>query len=226
MKTFALASLLVLFVMAPQARAQTPFEGTATWSMTIPQMDDEKHEMTINMKGDKVETEIDLGAQGGVKTYIDREKKKIYVAMSAMKSGWVLDFPNDSLVKAKTGDIDLKTTGQKATIAGHPAEEYILHTKKADISLWMSGDFPKEIRDAFHRSMTSQPGQDPGAARAMQQLADKGLVPVKMIVKNGEEIATTMELVKVESKKLDDSIFVTPKDITFSPMPAGMGGMN
>ncbi|MDP4197991.1 MAG: DUF4412 domain-containing protein [Bacteroidota bacterium] len=225
MKKTALASLLTLLVMSPLVRAQAPFEGTATWSLSIPQMDDEKHEMTINMKADKVETDLDLGAQGGIKTYLDRANKKVYIVMSAMKSGMVMDMPNDSVIKSKTEDIEVKSTGQKETVAGHIAEEYQIHAKSGEISMWMSADFPQNVRDAFHRAMGAQ-HQDPAASHAMEQLAAKGLVPVKMVVKNGGEIAAAMELVKLEPKKLDDSVFETPKDIKFSPMPTGMHGMN
>lgn len=232
MKKLALASVIAfLFVaplVAPQARAQTPFEGTATWSMSIPQLDEERHEMTMNIKGQQLEIEVDLGAQGGIKTIVDHDKKKIYVIMSAMKSGMVMDLPSDSAAKTMTKNVtEIKSTGQKATIAGHPAEEYVVHTAKADVSMWASADFPKDVRDAFSQAMTAQPGQDAAQVSAFRQFAQKGLIPIKIVEKNGDDIAMSMELVKLEKKKLDDSLFVAPKDITFTPMPAGMqGGMN
>src|SRR5437588_11808281 len=98
MKRNLVASLValgfVLLEFAATARAQAPFEGTVTWAMSIPQVDDEKHDMLVNIKGDKIETELDLGAQGGVKTYLDHANKKIYMYMSSMKAGFVMDYPN------------------------------------------------------------------------------------------------------------------------------------
>ena len=81
------------------------------WAMTIPQMDEEKHDMTLNVKGDMIETEMDLGAQGGIKMWVDRAAKKTYMYMAALgNKGMIMDMPNDSAAAKQTENIDIKPT--------------------------------------------------------------------------------------------------------------------
>lgn len=228
MKRILLLALVALgFLSMPirRASAQSKFEGTITWAMTIPMMDEEKHDMIFSMKGDQAFVQMDLGAQGGMKMWTDRAARKTYMYMAALGNrGMIIDMPNDSvtLAKAKDLQLDLKATGQKANVAGHASEEYMMKTKDMDVSMWMASDFPQDLRDAFKHAMASNQQQDVNIARAMKELGDKGLVPVKMSVKKGGETAMTMELVKIEQKKLDDKVFERPANIEFKPMPAGM----
>src|SRR5438105_4157782 len=92
---FFVAFSFVLMVPALKVQAQATFEGTVYWSMSIPMMDEEKHEMKINIKGDKTETEMDMGMVGNMKSYVDREKKKIYLVMGE-KNGMMMDLPDDA----------------------------------------------------------------------------------------------------------------------------------
>ncbi len=94
------------------------------------------------------------------------------------------------------------------------------------MSIWVAGDFPKDIQESLYRSLKNSSSQDPKQMKAMKELADKGLVPVRMVMKQGGEVAMTMEFVKFEQKNLDNAIFVPPADVTFSPMPKMPGGMN
>ncbi len=206
--------------------AQNTFEGTMTWSMTAPQMGDDSHPMIINVKGDKTESEVDLGTMGNIKTYSDN--KKIYMVMGAMKTGYIMDKTPDKAIKNKLDSLDLKRTGQKATIAGHPAEEYLLKGMKggAEVSIWVAGDFPKKIRESFYHSLNNNPGEDPAQLKAMMQLADRGLVPVRIVVKRDGEMQMTTEFVKYEEKSLADALFVPPADVKFGPMPKMPGGTN
>src|SRR5436305_1545383 len=98
MKKFYFAPVIALLLFVTNilpAKAETGFEGTITWALTMAQLGGSKTDMTINVKGEKIETELDMGAQGAVKVYIDRAKKKIYVAMAAMKMGMVMDIPDE-----------------------------------------------------------------------------------------------------------------------------------
>jgi len=221
-KHLAFILTLVVALAAPLVASYAQsFEGTVHWSMTIPKMDDEKHEMVTNIKGDKSQSNIDLGVQGQIKTFMQDDK--IYIAMMAMKSGFVMTTPK-ALPASIDSSLTLKATGQKANIAGHDAEEYLLHTSKADIHMWASGDFPKSMIASLLHTLASQPGKDASQKAAFKQLADKGLFPVRLVVKSGEETEATMEFVSYEEKKLDDSIFELPKNIKFNPMPAMPGG--
>jgi hypothetical protein len=223
----ALVALGFLLPMTQRANAQGKFEGTIVWAMTMPQLDEEKHDLIQSMKGDQTYTEMDLGAQGGMKMWIDRSANKMYMYMAALgNNGMVMDMPNDSVALAKAGDqvVDIKPTGKKATVAGHAAEEYLMTIKDGQMSLWMASDFSKDLVSAFQNTMSSGQKQDVKVTRAIKDFIAKGQVPVKMQVTSAGEIAMTMELQKIEAKKLDDKIFERPSNIKFGAMPAGMMG--
>jgi len=233
---YFLAFSLVLTLPLAKVSAQSEsFEGTITWTMTMPQMgNDDSHPMIINIKGKKLEVEINMGAMGLMKSYADQETKKGYLVIGAMKTGYSMDLPSDSAQNAshdKSDVLDLKPTGQKATVAGHSAEEYLLKGVKSqsgtvDMSIWVAGDFPKEMLAAFNNGLKN-PGQDSKQTMAMRYFADRGLVPVRMVAKSNGEVAMSMEFVKYEKKHLDDALFVPPTDIKYRPMPTmGGGGMN
>ncbi len=212
------------------------FEGTVTWTMTFPiGGDDDPHPMIINIKGQKTETEMEMGAMGSMKSYSDGKKSYGLSIMGGMKNGFVMDMPSDSATNAMSqkqlGDVDLKPTGKKETIAGHPAEEYVLTGVNMkgmifDMSIWAAADFPKSFQEILYNSMKNSPGQDSKQTKAMKQFADKGLVPVRMVMKKDGEVAVTTEFVKYEQKSLDDALFIPPTDVTFKPIPKMGGGTN
>lgn len=229
---FIAFSFLLALPLAKVSAQAKPFEGTITWAMTMPQMgNDDSHSMVINVKGKKMEMEINMGTMGLMKSYADQETRKGYMVMEAMKMGYTMDLPSDSLQIAsndKSDMADLKPTGKKATIAGHSAEEYLLKGVKSrggtvDMSFWVAGDFPKEMLAAFNNGLKN-PGQDSKQTVAMKYFADHGLVPVRIVATSDGQVAMTMEFVKYEAKHLDDALFVPPTDIKYRPMPTGMGG--
>jgi Domain of unknown function (DUF4412) len=237
-KNLSFLVVIFSFLLLPAVHslyAQKAFEGTITWSMTVPMMgDDDPHPMVVNIKGQKSETEMDLGAMGLRKSYIDYDSGKIYMVMGSSKTGFVSNFPSDADIKklpAQLDSMDLKPTGNKQTISGHPAEEYLITGLKimgqnVDMSVWVSSNFPEDIRQGFYHTLKSSSAQDPKLFKALKQLAAKGLVPVRTETKQGGQIAMTMEFVKYEPKSLNDALFVPPADVKFGPMPKMPGGMN
>ncbi len=222
----------VLAAPVLKLHAQQSFEGTITWSMTMPIMGDEdKHPMLINIKGKKTEVEMDMGAMGTMKTYTDDDTKKTYIVQGTM--GFIMDMAKDSDIKKASQNqfdsIDLKSTGKKETIDGHSAEEYLLTGIKMkgmtlDMSIWAAGDFPKDLRESLYHSMSTNPNQDGKQKKAMKLLFDKGQVPIRTVMKKGDDVVVTMDFVKYEQKSLNDALFVPPSDIKFSPMPKMSGG--
>lgn len=221
MKKFAAFVIAVSFALTlsgPNAQAQSKsFEGTVTWNMTIPQLGDDTLPMTMNIKGDKIEQEMSLGPQGMVKTYIVTENNQVkrYMVMESMKMGMVQD------VKAEGSNDSLVKTGKSATVAGHHADEYIIKSNGANISVWATSEMPRDLQESIASALKNQ---SQGSSSAFRELASKGLVPVKMEVTQNGEVAMSMELVSFEQKSLPDSLFVPPTDITYRPMPTGMGG--
>jgi len=213
----------VLALPALKLHAQNSFEGTLTWTVKIPMMDDDAHSMIINVKGDKSEIDMDMGDQGGMMNfYTDRTTKKRYSVMTELKMGTVSDI--DDSVQYNVKDDSLNPTGQKATIAGHPSEEYISNSTKGDVSLWVTSDLPKDVKECFYNSLSNSPGQNPKGIKEMKYLSDRGLVPVRIVVKIVSETIMTVDFVKYERKSLDDSLFVPPASIKYDAMPSGPGG--
>ncbi len=80
--------------------AQKTFEGTITWSMTLPiSGDEDPHPMIINIKGQKSEMSMDMGPMGNLKTYTDYDAKKTYMVQGNTKNGYIIDMPSDSGMK-------------------------------------------------------------------------------------------------------------------------------
>src|SRR5471030_2637869 len=81
----------VLSLPVIKLHAQKPFEGTLTWTMSMPSTKQEKFDITMHIKGDKNETDIDMGTLGGAKEYSDRATQKMYMVMTATNTGVVMD---------------------------------------------------------------------------------------------------------------------------------------
>jgi hypothetical protein len=228
--TALLAGILFLPTMGG-LHAQEAFEGSITWSMTIPKTGGEKHLMIINTKGKKFETETDMGASGFFKTFSDGDTKKLYVLNVNKRQGFVMENPgessNGSMANKASDSVDLKPTGQKATIDGHPAEEYILRSPNSatETSFWVTADFPKEMKDVFYHSLNTNQSPDPNKSRALKIFNERGLVPIRIVVRVGAQVALTMEFVKYEEKHLDAALFIPPTDIQFNPLPQPGGGV-
>jgi hypothetical protein len=196
-----------------------PFEGTITLT-TTGMGDDSKHDVLINMKGSQIQIDIDAGAQGHFQLYPDAKKNKLYIVMTAQHMGL-----EQTLTKHDT-KVELKSLGKKDTIAGHPAEAYELVTAQADVTLWEASDLPSSVREAYLAALPHILQEDNDMSAALDQLGKKNMAPVRVdlaVKEMGQKIS--LELVKVEPKKMDDALFVLPKDITFQPMPQ-MGGGN
>jgi hypothetical protein len=220
---FVFGFVLALPVLA--LHAQNSFEGTLTWNVKIPMMDDDDHSMIINVKGDKSEIDMDMGDQGGMmKFYTDRSTKKRYSVITELKMGTVSDIDDSVRYNVKDDSLNLNPTGQKATVAGHPSEEYISNGTKGDVSLWVTADLPKDVKECFYNALSNSPGQDPKGIKEMKYLSDRGLVPARIVVNVAGETMMEADFVKYERKSLDDALFIPPTDIKYDLMPSGPGG--
>jgi hypothetical protein len=228
LRFFLVFAFLLTFPIL-ELHAQQAFEGSITWSMTIPKTGGEKHLMIINSKGKKLETETDMGSTGFFKTFSDEDTKKLYVLNVDKQEGFVLDNPGESASgNMPTKDsLDLKPTGQKATIDGHPAEEYILRSPNSatETSFWVTADFPNDIKEVFYHSLNASQSQDPQKSRALKILNERGVVPIRIVVRVGGEVALTLEFIKYEEKHLDNTVFIPPTNIQFNPLPKSGSAM-
>ncbi|HWF44344.1 MAG TPA: DUF4412 domain-containing protein [Candidatus Kapabacteria bacterium] len=204
--------------IANNASVASPFEGTITMT-TTGIGDDEKHDVLMNLKGSQMQFDIDAGVQGHIQLYPDVEKQKIYIVLASQHMGM------EQPLTHQTATVELKPLGKKDTIAGHPAEAYLLSTPEADITLWETNDLPANVRQAYEAALPHILQEDKNMIAALDQFGKKNMAPVQIDVNVKQmDQKITIELVKVEPKKLDDAIFALPKDITFQPMPQQQGG--
>ena len=190
----------------------------------MPTQDNEPHTVTMNCKDGKVEQEMDMGMQGLVKTYCVHadHQKKYYLVMESMKMGMTTE--DSDQASNPTADTVLAETGKQDTIAGHVSNEYTVKIPDGSLSLWATPDFSEDVVKSISNAMLEQPHQDEASQEAFEQLAKKGLTPVKVIATVDGQVAQSLVFVKYETKKLDDALFVPTTDIKYRPMPTGMGG--
>ncbi len=215
--TLAIVSLGLGLSLATAAQAQSSFEGTVTLALLTP-ADSVQSQSTINLKGDKMEIEIDAGVQGIIKLYPDSKKHTMHIALMAMKQGREVPLPPESVSDVK---IDLKPNGKKQTVSGHAAEGYTLSIPQADFVLWATSELPENVRVAYGNALPHMMQEDGNLIAAFHQLAAKKMVPIKIEIapKGAPDQNAAIEFVKAEPKKLDGSLFELPKEITFAPLP-------
>jgi len=225
----ALAALMSLSPARSVAQAVQPkFEGAITFSVTVPQLGDEKLAMITYIKGNKTATIIDMGAMGSQHMYSDLDKRTIAVVSGEGKTGIIMDLPNDTAVVAKAvnkvdnksdtkaDNSDLKATGKIETVNGYKAQEFIAPTKTGSMDIWATTDLPESVRSGMIASMKNNP-QSQGSG-AFAALATKGLAPVRITIITGGQTAATVDLVKFEVKPIDDAAMVPAPGVTLKHM--------
>jgi Domain of unknown function (DUF4412) len=195
-----------------ELHAQDTFEGTLTWTMTMPSIAD-KIGIVINFKGLKSEMEENMGSLGSLKMWSDRATRKNYIAMSSVKNGTVEDMGDIGLTTTSTS-FDIEPTGRKETIAGYAAEEYVNKNPKGDASMWVTSGLPKDVQYSIYSWYTTS-SQDPNQLKFIKDFTDRGLVPVRIGLTIDGKTAMTMEFVKFERKHLSDALFIPPTDVHF-----------
>ncbi len=201
------------------AYAQSGFEGTLTWSMALPSM--KQFDEIINVKGDKSEIEMNMGAYGTSQMWGDRTTGKIYMYLSSLKKGMILDM-ND-LTNTKMDSLDITPTGRKETISGYAAEEYLQKTSKGEIYIWFTTGLPKDVQYACLSLFRNSARQDPKLAAFVMRFMDKGLAPVRIEMINDGKSAMRMQFEIFERKSLADALFVPPSNLSFEAPPSGVG---
>ena len=211
-----------LFAQAPVA----PFEGTITFSVSVPQLGDDKLMMMTSMKGHKAATTIDMGAMGSQHMYMDRDKRTLAMVTGEAKTGLEMDLPNDTAGSSdKTGE--LVATGKSETINGYKAQEFTATSKAGSLDIWATADLPEGVRNGMIESMKNNPQS--GGSKAFSSLITKGLAPVRITIITGGQTAATLDLVKFEQHSVSDAELVPAPDvkITHKTMQEMMrGGQN
>jgi hypothetical protein len=209
----------ILLVFSPQTNVYaqdtggTKFEGTITLEITVPQMGDQKINALINLKGQQMMMNIDMGAMGSMETFMDKSKRTVTSFSTAQKTGMQVDLP---AADAKpTGDTTVTATGKTQTINGYNAQQFTANSAAGPMEIWATPDLPQSWRDALLDYGKNNP--QGGGTGIYNALATKGLAPIRTIQSTSAG-AVTIDVIKVEPKPLADAIFVVPSDIKIKHM--------
>ncbi len=219
--------LAVTFALASTVFAQG-FEGTMTMQMSIPQMGGNPISIEVSMKGTKSVMTTNMPFMGETKVYADAATQKTII-VNGGKKGYEVDNSKEPETNA-ADTIAPVATGQRKTINGYACELYTAKAKDADMDIWETADFPKDMVASIAKSYHSMMGgmratRGGGPGSALKRLTEKGLVPVEVDVKKDGSVMATLEFVKYEKKPLDDAMFVVPADVKIGPPPTGRMGM-
>lgn len=218
--------LAVLFLYGSTSFAQG-WEGTIEMSMKVPQLGDDVIPMTMNIKGNKVHTLMNIGPAGAMEMYIDNDTKKMVQVMKAMNMGMEIDLSQMEKNSASDSKDVQKpvATGMKEKINGFNCEQYTCKVEDMDMELWMTKDIPATMVSSIQGAMKNVSNSTGGNASAFEELAKNGNIAIRTIVKQNGILQAQMEIVKYESKSFPDSEFIVPSNINIQKMdPSMMGG--
>jgi hypothetical protein len=187
--------------------------------------------ITMNVRGDKVESEMSL--MGGlmpvpVRTIIDRNARTM--TMLVNKHAYVTNLRSIDAMRSKVDDslsehpdiLDSlgkmipKPTGMKKTINGLECEEYIGTFKGMNIDMWITQDprlkFYDVIEDAFLGKNRTGMGGMEQMMMLLKPVSGEGKVPVTMTISKDGKTFIKSELKEMTEQKLSDDLFEVPKD--------------
>jgi hypothetical protein len=218
--------IVALLFVAQSAQAQAGFEGRIIQTISIAQLGDEKMEMVMNVKGDKLMISTDMGPIGSMKVYSVNGGKSMIMIMGPM--GYEIDIPqgaeNTKTVSASDKPA-MKATGKKETINGYSAEEWTADIEDGStMTMWLTSDIDKSLVAAMQTAMKAQNAQTQSVAQSeiTRMLSEKGMIAVRTSMMKDGETALTMDLVKIEKATLPDSLFTPPADVKIQKMDPSM----
>jgi hypothetical protein len=196
--------------------------------MSIPMLGDQKIPVTINIKGDKTLSVMDIPMQGSMKMYGDRTSKKMTMVQEAQKQGVEIDLAKaEEMKKSSAPPSAPKATGKKETISGFSAEEYSITSEGGvEIDQWLSKDIPKDIAAGINSSQESSMQMSGSSSSGFLDLLKKGYAPLRTVVKKDGDVQMIMNFTKAEQQKLDDKLFVISQDIKVQKMDPSMMNPN
>jgi hypothetical protein len=214
-----LAAALLLTASSSTLRAQD-FEGIITAKVKgMPGGGD----MKTFMKGGKIRVEVTVPGQGAVAIIPDPVAGETYMVMPAQSMYMVIKMSDaermaDSLVRrnAPGSDASMTATGRMDQIADHRCEYYRFQDARSATDICMASGL------GMFRGGAAMFGGMPGRGRQgetppwARELMRKGAFPLKVADTTG---AMIWEVIALEQKSLDASLFVPPTNFKRMEMP-------
>lgn len=226
MRKASMLWIVALLFVAQNAQAQG-FEGRIIQSLSVPQLGDEKMEIVMNVKGEKLMVSTDMGPGGVMKMYSTNGGKSMIMVMEQMNMGMEMDLEQASsqATTASAEQSAMKPTGKKETVNGYAAEEWVATLDENNVmTMWLSADFDKSLVTAMQTAMKAQNAHSQSAAQSdiLKTLTEKGMVAVRTEMTMNGETAAIVDLVKIEKTSIADAIFVPDPSIQIQKMDPSM----
>ncbi len=235
-RRFVVAALVAagLPLAAERGLAQLPFEGSATFKMT---MSGQSMETKYYSNGKRTRQEMNMGGHQMV-AIVDMAEAKTYTLMPERKQYMTLDLKEmGEMMKGMTeamGDkkLDLSKapkitpTGRKEAVLGYPCEHYLLQSEKTEVDFCVA-------KGLGNLGGMGGGGMGGGGAMAAlyanpgyKQLVDmmkEGFFPLKFTVSEGGSVKMTSEATQITKGGVSADLLAIPSDYTEIKMPAGFG---
>jgi hypothetical protein len=212
---------LTLALLAPVAGATVQaqdFEGVITAKVKgMPG----GGEMKTFLKGNKSRVEI-TAPQGAMVVISDPSAGETYMVMPAQSMIMVMKMADaermaDSLIRRNASESSLIPLGKKDEIAGHRCEWYRFREPRTANDLCLASGLGM-FRGGAPVFGGGMPGRSPSMPAWAKEMMRKGMFPLKVSDTVGVAI---WEVVALEKKPLEASLFVPPANYQRMQMPMG-----
>lgn len=208
-KISALLALMSAAFLLQTAFAEVPalFEGVVEAAGVGPGM---TNSATIYLKGKKAKI-LPKEAIGGTNGYPILNMETMKISMIATTEKYWMEMPIEAVVKSiEAGTVNLKASGKKDTLLGHPAEEWVGkdNEKKVEVHIWGTPDAKPGVN--FFTGFARMSDDGLVIARAGQEMIAKGLCPLKVTATKEGKSVFVWEISKMEAKTVADSTFDVP----------------
>ncbi len=212
--------IVALLFVAQNAEAQG-FEGRIIQTVSVPQLGEDKMEMVMNVKGEQMMINMDMGPMGVIKMFTQNGGKSMVMVMEQMNIGYEIPLDDAKMEKPVSAAPAIMATGKKETVNGYAAEEWVVNLDENNtMTMWLTSDIEASLVKAMQTAMKAQNAQNPNAAQSeiMRTLSEKGMIAVRTIVAASGETQAVIDLVKIEKASIPDATFTIPAGIAVQKM--------
>lgn len=219
MKKFLHIFLIICLALLPlPAASEEFFEGVLSFKMGT---QGKQTEMKYFMKGSKMRMQIDIAPGMSSAGIADYEKKKIYMLMGQNSMYTEMDIDEKVLAESagKTFDkSEVIETGETQEILGYTCAKIV--SKKGDetTEIWIAKGFGK-----FYQPEMGE--KNPTFLALKKKFEEEKAFPFRIITLSPDNKELfKMEVVNVDKKSLDDSLFQIPAGYKKVSMPGAIRG--
>ncbi len=212
-----LGSLVLVAALPACSRGKTlaSFEGEITMHTTSAHAS--PTDMLVSVKGDRLRFDMKSPTGDPMHALLDPTAKKVLLFADAQKSYLDMDFATPAgQPSTNPSTSTLTQAGGHKTVAGYDCETWEVKDatgKRSDVCIAQG--------IAFFDVMALRPGGSPaGETPLARQFREKKSFPLESIDYDGSGTEMTRtEVVKIEKKSLDDSLFAVPPDYRKVELP-------